>query len=81
MELSTSVSNLYFRFNFALDAIEKNKKGMQIYSAPPGLCAMNQKGEFICCDNQYIRKINPRNTSENTTTFVEGVKKAIAVYK
>jgi hypothetical protein len=54
---------------------------MQIYSSPPGLCAMNQKGEFICCDNQYIRKINPKNSSENITTFVEGSKKAVAVYK
>lgn len=54
---------------------------MQIYSAPPGVCGINQKGEFICCDNQYIRKINPRNSSENSTTFVEGIKKQMLTYK
>ena len=64
-----------------LDFIEKNKKGSIIFSEEVELAAINTKGEFITADNEFIRKINPRNPSKNSQTFVDRTKKAIAVFK
>lgn len=76
--------NMYYTTQngvYYIDYLENNKKGSLIYSQSPQFCGINIKGEFICADNQFIRKINPKNNDLNTQTYAEGSKKAISIYK